>query len=81
MALTQTIQILLPEFQSFLALVTRIGGLLAALPILSGRTVPMKVKVALVLVLVRLRSTPSTKARGRPSPMRAAAVLRRRSVS
>ncbi|MBH0204497.1 MAG: flagellar biosynthetic protein FliR [Nitrospira sp.] len=51
MALTQTIQLLLPEFQSFLALVTRIGGLLAALPILSGRTVPMKVKVALVLVL------------------------------
>jgi flagellar biosynthesis protein FliR len=51
MALTQTIQILLPEFQSFLALVSRIGGLLAALPILSGRTVPMKVKVALVLVL------------------------------
>jgi flagellar biosynthetic protein FliR len=51
MGLTQPIQILLPEFQSFLALVSRIGALLAALPVLSGRTVPLKVKVALVLVL------------------------------
>lgn len=51
MALTQTIHILLPEFQAFLVLISRIGGLLAALPVLSGRTVPMKVKVALVLVL------------------------------
>ena len=51
MALTQTIHLLLPEFQSFLVLISRIGGLLAALPVLSGRTVPLKVKVALVLVL------------------------------
>jgi flagellar biosynthetic protein FliR len=51
MALTQTFQILLPEFQAFLVLIARIGGLLAALPVLSGRTVPLKVKVALVLVL------------------------------
>lgn len=51
MALTQTFHFLLPEFQSFLVLISRIGGLLAALPILSGRTVPLKVKVALVLVL------------------------------
>jgi len=51
MALTQTIQILLPEFQGFLVLISRIGGLLAALPVLSGRAVPLKVKVALVLAL------------------------------
>ncbi len=51
MALTQTIQILLPEFQGFLVLISRIGGLLAALPVLSGRAVPAKVKVALVLAL------------------------------
>jgi len=51
MGLTQSIHILLPEFQAFLVLIARIGGLLAALPVLSGRTVPMKVKVALVLVL------------------------------
>jgi flagellar biosynthetic protein FliR len=51
MALNQTIHILLPEFQAFLVLVSRIGGLVAALPVLSGRNVPMKVKIALVLVL------------------------------
>lgn len=51
MALTQTIQVLLPEFQAFLVLISRIGGLLAALPVLSGRSVPLKVKGALVLAL------------------------------
>ncbi|MDH4152192.1 MAG: flagellar biosynthetic protein FliR [Nitrospira sp.] len=51
MALPQTIQVFLPEFQAFLVLISRIGGLLAALPVLSGRTVPMKVKGALVLSL------------------------------
>ena len=51
MALTQTFQILLPEFQAFLVLISRIGGLVAALPVLSGRAVPMKVKVILVLAL------------------------------
>jgi flagellar biosynthesis protein FliR len=51
MAVTHTIQIALPQFEAFLVLVSRIGGLLAALPVLSGRTVPMKVKIALVLVL------------------------------
>lgn len=51
MGMTHTIQILLPELQTFLVLISRIGGLLAALPVISGRTVPMKVKVALVLVL------------------------------
>lgn len=51
MGLTQTIHVLLPEFESFLVLVSRIGGLLAALPVFSGRTVPFKVKVALILVL------------------------------
>ncbi|MFN3680435.1 MAG: flagellar biosynthetic protein FliR [Nitrospira sp.] len=49
--MTQTIQILLPEWQSFLALIVRVGGLLAALPILSGHAVPTKVKVLLVLAL------------------------------
>lgn len=51
MAFTQPIQILLPEFQAFLVLISRIGGLLAAIPVLSGRAVPMKVKVALILSL------------------------------
>jgi len=51
MAIAHALQIALPEFQTFLVLISRIGGLLAALPVISGRNVPMKVKVALVLVL------------------------------
>lgn len=51
MAFTQPIHILLPEFQAFLVLISRIGGLLAAFPVLSGRAVPLKVKVALILTL------------------------------
>lgn len=49
--MTQSINILLPQFQAFLVLISRIGGLLAALPVLSGRVVPMKAKVVLVLAL------------------------------
>lgn len=51
MVLTQTVQALLPEFQAFLVLISRIGGLVAALPVLSGRAVPVKVKAALILSL------------------------------
>lgn len=51
MGLTQNIHILLPQFQAFLVLVSRIGGLLAALPVFSGRTIPIKVKLGLVLAL------------------------------
>lgn len=51
MNVAKTLQILLPEFQSFLALVVRVSGLLAALPVLIGHAVPMKVKVLLVLAL------------------------------
>jgi flagellar biosynthesis protein FliR len=51
MGLTQTIHILLPQVEAFLVLVSRIGGILAALPVFSGRTIPAKVKLGLVLVL------------------------------
>ncbi|MEQ1627762.1 MAG: flagellar biosynthetic protein FliR [Nitrospira sp.] len=51
MGLTQNIHILLPQFEAFLVLVSRIGGLLAALPVFSGRTIPIKVKLGLVLAL------------------------------
>ncbi len=51
MSVTQPIHILLPEFQAFLVLVSRIGGLLAAFPVLSGQAVPQKVKIALILTL------------------------------
>ncbi len=51
MTFTQPIHILLPEFQAFLVLISRIGGLLAAIPVLSGQAVPVKVKIALILSL------------------------------
>ena len=51
MGLVQNIHILLPQFQAFIVLVSRIGGILAALPVFSGRTIPLKVKVGLVLTL------------------------------
>jgi flagellar biosynthesis protein FliR len=58
MNVTQPLHMLLPEFQSFLVVVSRTGGIVAALPMLSGRTVPPRVKVALVLVLA-LALTPA----------------------
>lgn len=51
MNVTQPLHLLLPEFQSFLTVVSRTGGIVAALPMLTGRTVPPQVKVALVLML------------------------------
>jgi flagellar biosynthetic protein FliR len=41
----------LPEFQSFLVLVSRVGGIVAAFPMLGGRTVPAQIKIALVVML------------------------------
>lgn len=51
MNVTAPLNILLPEFQSFLIVASRAGGIVAALPMLSGRTVPPRIKVALVLML------------------------------
>lgn len=51
MTVSQPLHLLLPEFQSFMVVVSRTGGIVAALPMLSGRTVPPRVKVALVLML------------------------------
>jgi flagellar biosynthesis protein FliR len=46
-----SLHLLLPEFQSFLVLVSRIGGIVAAFPMLSGRAVPAQIKIALVVML------------------------------
>ena len=46
-----SLHFVLPEFQSFLVLVSRIGGIVAAFPMLSGRTVPAQIKIALVVML------------------------------
>jgi flagellar biosynthetic protein FliR len=51
MNVAQPLHIVLSEFQSFLVVASRTGGIVAALPILSGRTVPPRIKVALVLTL------------------------------
>ncbi len=51
MNVTQPLHLLLPEFQSFLVVASRAGGIVAAMPMLSGRTIPPRVKVALVLML------------------------------
>jgi flagellar biosynthetic protein FliR len=51
MNVTQPLELLLPQFQSFLTVVSRTGGIVAALPMLSGRTVPAQIKVGLVLML------------------------------
>jgi flagellar biosynthesis protein FliR len=51
MSTAPSLHLLLPEFQSFLVLVSRIGGIVAAFPMLGGRTVPAQIKIALVVVL------------------------------
>ncbi|MDZ4856434.1 MAG: flagellar biosynthetic protein FliR [Nitrospirota bacterium] len=51
MNVTQPLHMLLPDFQSFLAVASRTGGIVAAFPMLSGRAVPPRIKVALVVML------------------------------
>ena len=54
--MTQTIQLGLPHFQTFVVVLIRIGAILAAMPMLGSRSLPGQVKaglaVALALVLV-----------------------------
>jgi flagellar biosynthetic protein FliR len=50
-ATAQAIHLGLPQFQTFLVLLFRVVGVLAALPILGGRAVPPVVKIALALTL------------------------------
>ncbi len=51
MSTAPALHLLFPEFQSFLVLISRIGGIVAAFPMLSGRAVPAKIKIALVVML------------------------------
>ena len=51
MNIAPSLHLVLPEFQSFLVLISRIGGIVAAFPMLGGRTVPHQIKIALVLML------------------------------
>jgi flagellar biosynthetic protein FliR len=47
----QAVHLGLPQFQTFLVLLFRVVGVLAALPILGGRALPSSVKIALALTL------------------------------
>ena len=51
MTTAPSLHLLLPEFQSFLVLLSRVGGIVAAFPMLGGRTVPPQIKIALVVML------------------------------
>ena len=49
--MSQTIQIALPQFQIFMVILVRVGGMMAAWPILGSRVVPLHIKTGLVLAL------------------------------
>lgn len=49
--MTHAIHVAIPEFQSFVVLLVRVSGMLAALPILGSRTVPVRIKIALSVAM------------------------------
>ena len=46
-----TLQIALPQFQAFMIILLRVGGILAAWPILGTAIIPLQIKTGLVLML------------------------------
>jgi flagellar biosynthetic protein FliR len=46
-----TLQIALPQFQVFMVILIRVGGMLAAWPILGSQIIPLQIKTGLVLML------------------------------
>lgn len=49
--MTQTIQLGLPHFQTFVVVLIRIGAILAAMPMLGSRSLPMQLKTGLATAL------------------------------
>ena len=49
--MSQTLQIALPQFQVFMVILVRVGGILAAWPILGSTIIPVQIKVGLVVTL------------------------------
>lgn len=49
--MTQIVHIALPQFQTLLVILVRIGGIMAALPLLRSRSIPLQLKTGLVLML------------------------------
>jgi len=50
-AMGHTLQIALPQFQAFMIILLRVGGILAAWPILGTAIIPLQIKTGLVLML------------------------------
>ena len=46
-----TLQIALPQFQAFMIILLRVGGILAAWPILGTAIIPLQIKTGFVLML------------------------------
>lgn len=49
--MAHVLHLALPQFQAFLIVIVRVGGMLAAWPILGSRAVPLQIKTALVVML------------------------------
>lgn len=49
--MTHALHIALPQFQGLLVILVRLGGIVAAMPILGGRSMPAQIKVGFVLAL------------------------------
>jgi flagellar biosynthetic protein FliR len=49
--MSHTLQIALPQFQVFMIILVRVGGILAAWPILGSRVIPLHIKTGLVVAL------------------------------
>ncbi len=49
--MSQSIQVAIPHFQSALIVMFRVAGMLAALPVLGSRVMPLQIKVGLVIML------------------------------
>lgn len=49
--MTQLLHYAVPQFQSLLIVLVRVGGIMAAIPVLGSRTIPPRLKVALILTM------------------------------
>jgi flagellar biosynthesis protein FliR len=49
--MSHTLQIALPQFQVFMVILVRVGGMLAAWPILGSRVIPLHIKTGLLVTL------------------------------
>ncbi len=48
--MTQFLPVALPQFEAFLIILVRVGGIFSAIPVFGSRAVPLQIKVVLVMV-------------------------------